>query len=56
MEIAEIIKELVVRTSAISAERDKLNDLISETKDLREVCNKALEALSEASEALSELV
>ncbi len=51
-----IIKQIEARMNAVAAQRDKLDDLISELEGLKESCTRAHDALQEARDALSELV
>ena len=51
--IAEMIRQ---RQEAVAAERDKIDDAISDLNDLRESCRKAWNSLQDARDALSELV
>lgn len=54
--INECIVEIAVRTEAVAAERDNLDDLIGELDHLRDNCRSAYEDLQHARDALSELV
>lgn len=56
MTIKSILKELEKRQAGVAAERDKLDNLISEAEGLRENCNTAWDDLQSARDALSEMV
>lgn len=50
------MKVLKESQAAIAAERDKLDEAISEMEALRDSCQQACEDISNARDALSELV
>ena len=52
----QFLKSLNARKSALAAERDKLRDFIAEAEELSESCDRAIECLEGASDALSEFV
>lgn len=54
--IQAAIKELEKRKLSIGEERDKLVDLIHETQMLVEDCEEAMDNITRAIDALSELV
>jgi hypothetical protein len=56
MKLKKVEAEIKKRQEAVAAERDKLDDYISELIDLRESCDRAWDALQDARDALSELV
>ena len=56
MKTKKWIKELNKRMAGVAIERDKLDELISEMKDLRENCDEAWDHLERARDALSEMV
>lgn len=56
MEYADVIKKIEEHMKAVAAERDKLDDTISELHQLRESCDTAYCDLHHARDALSELV
>lgn len=56
MTIKQIQAELVKRQKAIAKERDRLQNLESEVQVLMESCDRACDALTDAIDALSELV
>jgi len=56
MNIARLTKQIEKSEAAIAKDRDRLDDIIDNAADLRDVCNRALDALQEARDALSELV
>lgn len=55
-QIGSWMKQIEKRMTAVAAERDKLDEMISSLQDLEESCTKAYESLQEARYALSELV
>lgn len=55
-EISKWIKKIEKRMAGVAAERDKLDDAISEMETLKESCNKAYDSLQSARDSLSELV
>lgn len=50
------IKQIEARMKAVAAERDKLDEAISDMESLRESCVNAYDCLQDARDALSELV
>jgi len=56
MKTKKWISEIEKRMAGVAAERDKLDELISELGDLREDCDNAWNLLQDARDALSELV
>lgn len=56
MTTKQIISELERRKKALAAERDKLRDFESEVSELADTSDRALDALEEAIDCLSELV
>lgn len=56
MTYQEIITQLQVRQKGLAEERDKLQELAGEIAELEEVSERALDALYDAIEALSELI
>ena len=55
-ETFEFDKKLAARQDGVAAERDKLDDAISEMETLRENCDTAWDCLQDARDALSQLV
>jgi len=51
-----VIAQIAKNQEAIAAERDKIDDLITDMKELRQSCRDALEDLESARDALSRLV
>lgn len=51
-----MIKRIEKEMEMVAKRRDAIDDLISEASDLKESCERALDALQEARDALSELV
>lgn len=56
MNIKAIIKQIDKRKASIAAERDRLDELISEAEMLRDNCDSAYASLEDARDSLSELV
>lgn len=56
MDYAEIINKIEAHMKAIAAERDKIDDTISELSQLKDNCDTAYDDLHHARDALSELV
>lgn len=54
--LIQAIDEINTRMKAVGAERDKLDDLISDLEHLRDNCRSAHDDLQSARDALSELV
>jgi prefoldin subunit 5 len=56
MKINNWIKQIEKRKEAIAKERDKLDETISEMKELRESCDEAWQLLDDARDVLSQFV
>lgn len=54
--LGKLVKVIEKRKAALSAERDKLDELISEIEALREDTDEAVALLEDARDALSKLV
>lgn len=56
MNFENVIKDIELRMKAVAAERDKLDEFISELEQLKWNCQEAYDSLHTARDALSELV
>ena len=54
--IASLVRQLSARRVALSEQRDLLRNLIEEAEALDDQCTRALDALDDAVDALSELL
>ncbi len=50
------IKAIDVRQKGVAKERDKLDSMIEELEMLKDCCDRAFDSLTDARDALSELV
>lgn len=56
MTIKEMIDQIEDRRSAVGAERDRIDAMISDMEGLRDNCQAAWDSLSDARDALSQMV
>lgn len=56
MDWTKVIEKIDARKAAVAAERDTIDDLLSDLEELRENCREAWDDLQHARDALSKIV